>query len=38
MIGELQFPGRRALLVTTNAGREFTALARYDLASGAGPR
>ena len=34
MIGHLQwFPDSRALLVTTNAGREFTALARYDLAS-----
>jgi dipeptidyl aminopeptidase/acylaminoacyl peptidase len=34
MIGELQwFPDGGALLVTTNAGREFTALARYDLAS-----
>ena len=34
MIGHLQwFPDGRALLVTTNAGREFTALARYDLAS-----
>ena len=38
MIGHLQwFPDSGALLVTTNAGREFTALARYDLATGAGP-
>jgi dipeptidyl aminopeptidase/acylaminoacyl peptidase len=34
MIGHLQwFPDGGALLVTTNAGREFTVLARYDLAS-----
>jgi dipeptidyl aminopeptidase/acylaminoacyl peptidase len=34
MIDQLQwFPDSSALLVTTNAGREFTALARYDLAT-----